>query len=381
MKILILGGTGAIGEQLVNLLDASCNEIYVTSRRRHKDYGKVHFLYGNAHSMEFLKDVLNNDCWDIVIDFMVYSTSEFHERMEHLLNLAKIQYIFLSSSRVYADTSKLITEQTKRHLDISTDKIFLMSDDYPITKARQEDMLLNSKHTNWTIIRPYITFSESRLQLGVFEKEIWLWRALHGKKIVFSNDMANKYTTLTYANDVAKGILKIIGNEKAYRQIVQMATSQTLLWKDVLQMYLDIIEDKLGFRPEVVYCNSLDVMSFSIMNSYSVKYDRLYDRKFDSSKFLSICEGKFEFSDVNVKLKECLNHFIDCSDDKKYREIPLSTQAYLDRIAGEITPIREIEGIKKKTKYIFFRFTPFYTINVKRKMRKKYMRRHCEGCL
>lgn len=35
-KILILGGTGAMGKALVVLLDKSEYEIYVTSRKQHK---------------------------------------------------------------------------------------------------------------------------------------------------------------------------------------------------------------------------------------------------------------------------------------------------------------------------------------------------------
>lgn len=53
----------------------------------------------------------------------------------------------------------------------------LSIDEYAITKAHQENLLINSKNKNWTIIRPYITYSEQRLQLGTFEKEDWLYRA------------------------------------------------------------------------------------------------------------------------------------------------------------------------------------------------------------
>ena len=40
-------------------------------------------------------------------------------------------------------------------------------------------------------------------QLGVLEKELWLYRALNGRTIVFSKDIAEKSTTLTYGYDVA----------------------------------------------------------------------------------------------------------------------------------------------------------------------------------
>ena len=36
-KILILGGTGAMGKALVELIDKSENEIYITSRKKYTD--------------------------------------------------------------------------------------------------------------------------------------------------------------------------------------------------------------------------------------------------------------------------------------------------------------------------------------------------------
>ena len=40
-----------------------------------------------------------------------------------------------------------------------------------LQKAREENLLLKSDSRNWTIIRPYITYYDERLQLGVFEKK------------------------------------------------------------------------------------------------------------------------------------------------------------------------------------------------------------------
>ena len=40
MKVLILGGTGAIGKYLVELM-ASENTVFVTSRRQHENHGNT----------------------------------------------------------------------------------------------------------------------------------------------------------------------------------------------------------------------------------------------------------------------------------------------------------------------------------------------------
>ena len=48
MKVLILGGTGAIGKYLVELM-ASENTVFVTSRRQHKNHGNIKHICGNDH--------------------------------------------------------------------------------------------------------------------------------------------------------------------------------------------------------------------------------------------------------------------------------------------------------------------------------------------
>ena len=57
MKILILGGTGAMGEHLVRLLeeDGSADEICVTSRGERDSRGRVRYLRGNAHEAPLLR--------------------------------------------------------------------------------------------------------------------------------------------------------------------------------------------------------------------------------------------------------------------------------------------------------------------------------------
>ena len=49
MKVLILGGTGAMGVSLVRILSENiANEVYVTSRSVHKSFGNVYYIQGNA---------------------------------------------------------------------------------------------------------------------------------------------------------------------------------------------------------------------------------------------------------------------------------------------------------------------------------------------
>ena len=85
MKVLILGGTGAIGKHLVELLASAGYEVCVTSRRSRVSEGNIEYLQGDAHDLGFLNSILKQD-WDAIVDFMIYSEASFAMRVERLLD-------------------------------------------------------------------------------------------------------------------------------------------------------------------------------------------------------------------------------------------------------------------------------------------------------
>lgn len=235
MNILILGGTGAMGKHLVEILKDTDNQVTVTSRSVQPNSRNVSYVKGNAHDSDFLGRLLQKH-YDVIVDFMIYSTEEFGRRCQLLLNSCG-QYVYISSSRVYADSQNPITEDTPRLLDVSKDAEYLSTDEYALAKARQEDLLRESGKRNYTIVRPYITYSETRLQLGELEKERWLYRALHGRSIVFSRDIANKTTTLTYGHNVSEGIAALLGQPGALGNAYHITANGSITWNEVLNIY------------------------------------------------------------------------------------------------------------------------------------------------
>lgn len=353
MKILILGGTGAMGSFLVPILASSKHEVYVTSRsNRQTNINHIHYIQGNAHDNEFLDKILC-ELYDVIIDFMVYENDELFYRLDTLLSNTK-QYIFTSSCRVYADSETSITEDSSRILNKCFDETYLNTDEYALRKARQEDILKNSKYTNWTIIRPYITYSNERLQLGMYEKEHWLYRALLGKTIVFSKDIAYKYTTLTFGFDVAQAISKIIGNPKSLGEIIQIVSNETLTWENVLMIYLDVLEEITFKRPKVLWLDNASKLTDILNNQYQVKYDRIYNRRFKSSKLDNIINYKICYKKVNDGLRECLSEFINNPHD--FRQIDWKFEGYLDKLTSDKTSLRSIPEIKNKIKYMLWRY-------------------------
>lgn len=349
MNILMLGGTGAMGVYLQDILNDGVNRITITSRRSRENRGNIRFVEGDGHDPVFLRSLLSEH-YDAIIDFMVYSTDAFRERYELLLSNTN-QYVFLSSSRVYAGASVPMTESSPRLLDVCTDETYLKTDEYALAKARCEDLLFKSDKLNWTIIRPYITFSPQRLQLGVFEKENWLYRVLHGRTLVFSEDIASKLTTMTLGFDVAHGIAALLGKDEAMGQAFHITNSQSYSWHQILDTYKTVLV-RHGYVAKLKLVDKCQRLGLSKGSDYQIIYCRYYDRMFDDSKISAFIDVA-QFTDTLSGIDKCLTKFLE---HPSFGQIDWRLEAVSDRIARERTPLSEIPSKSGKFTYICYRY-------------------------
>ena len=298
-----------MGNHLVNVLKNNDDwSIFVTTRNiNNQNSDNITYIIGNARDYDFISEVCQNH-FDAIVDFMNYNLDEFNKNYELLLK-ATDHYLFLSSSRVYTNDT-LINEKTKRLLDTSKDDEFLKTNRYALRKAREENILKQSSYQNWTIIRPYITYSNRRLQLGVYEKEEWLYRLLNNKPLVIRKEILDKNTTLTYGRDVAIIMAKIIEDNTTLLKTINPVTSESIKWQNVLELYLLIIKEKLGKEPTIYYSNELSRIEELFEGGYNTKYDRLWNRVFDNKETLKYLPSK-EFKGIKEGLTECLSEFID----------------------------------------------------------------------
>lgn len=349
MKILVLGVTGSMGVPLVQKLSQE-NEVFVTTRSKRDSSHNIKYIQGNAKEKVFLEDVLSMCKWDAIIDFMVHSEKDLKILTPLFLENTK-QYVFISSSRVYSETNGKITEDTPRLLEASKDTEYLKTNEYALAKAREEDILLHSGNKNFTIIRPTITYNNYRLQLGVLEKENWLYRALHGRSIVFSEDINDKLTTMTLGDDVAEGIASIIGKPKALGEIFHITSPVSLPWSEVLNTYLHVLKKHTGKEVPVVMTKKSTNLKFK-WRIYQVIYCRYFNRTFDNSKINQFCDVS-TFTTPDEGLAKCLENFLK---QPKFANIQWDIEGVNDRVTGEITSMSEISGIGNKITYFCYRY-------------------------
>jgi len=349
MNILAMGATGAIGGQLTSVLAARGDKTFVTTRRALPPTDSIEYIRGDARDDTFLRELLQRD-WDVIVDFMVYDTPAFRRRIDDLLGATR-QYVFTSTARVFADAGEPLTERSPRLLEASRDQAFLATDEYALTKARQEDLLRASGRDNWTIIRPYITFGEGRLQLGSLEKEAWLYRALKGRKIVFCDALMEKRTTMTDGFDVARMIATLVGNSSALGQDYNLAGDRATTWGEVLELYLEELEAHIGRRPGVVL-QDLESFCRIVSSEPQIKYDRMYDRRFNPAKIGQVFDMT-SLADCLPALRARL-----CSQLKHNEFLPIDwrAEALKDRVTAESAALGEISGGKAKLVYFGYRY-------------------------
>lgn len=289
LKALVLGGTGAMGVYLVPELASMGYKVTVVSLDEVLSSNpNISYIKGNAKSKDYLKELLKEK-FDAIVDFMIYSTEEFKDRYDLLLQNTG-HYIFLSSYRVY-DGGVPVTEDTARLLDVSQDKDFLATEDYALYKARQEDVLLASGYKNWTIIRPAITYSKYRYQLVTLEAPILIARTFKKLPIVLPREALSVQATMSWAGDVAKMIARLLFNQAAWRDRFTVATAEHRTWGEIAEYYRELIGLQYVAVDKEEYLN---ILGASCWAKHQLIYDRLFQRVIDNSKILRVTGLKQE---------------------------------------------------------------------------------------
>ena len=269
--VLVIGGTGAMGVYLVPELASMGCKVHVVSLDDVKSEDPdIVYYKANAKDNKYLGELLQNK-YDAIVDFMLYSTKEFSDRYEMLLNNTG-HYIYLSSYRVYADRMP-ITEDTPRLLDVSDDKKFLETDDYSLIKARQENILTVSGFNNWTIVRPVITYSKFfKVPLVTLEANTVVYRAQKGLTVFLPEEALPVTAAVSWAGDTAKMFARLILNPATCREAYTQTTAERHTWKEIAEFYREFI----GLEYKTVDTKTfLEFFGSTGGATYQLYYDRL----------------------------------------------------------------------------------------------------------
>lgn len=320
-KVIVLGATGAMGRYLVPKLAANGFQVDAVSIDDVAgDTPNVRYIKLDAKDWYALGALLDENHYDGMVDFMCYQTDYLTPTLPRMLDKVG-HYIFLSSCRVYADSPGLLAEDADRIYDVSNDQLLLNSDDYCIHKARGENILHLLGKKNYTIIRPAITYSLMRYQLVSLEAANTVGRARAGKKVLLPEGTRKKFTTMSWAGDVADMIAAILCNDAAMGETYNVCTGEHRTWEEIAEYYHDICNLEYIWIPNEDYLNIVASDPYWPSTRYMLDYSRMFDCKLDNSKILQLTGLKQENL---MKLYDGLKYEISrCPADHKF---PVNTR-------------------------------------------------------
>ena len=371
-NVLVIGGTGNMGRPLVKYLLAGGCSVSVVCRRKvgdddEKDLARSggKYLYGDAKNMKFMREVLNR-YFDAIVDFCIYSSDEFHDRMDMFLDKTD-QHVCLSTAAVYADIPTPKTESSPRYMEVDPPKEGTVKWGwYCYEKARIEDMLIASDRHNWTIVRPGVTMNADHVGWGLWWNDDWCGRILRGRKVVVEKDILDFKFSLSSGAQVALLIVSVIGNRKAFGEIFNVCSEEVWSWRNLLDLHR-LIFQKNGYDLKLAFVNSQDVIRMGLGSEYSYARARLLDRVFDNSKIQSIGPGIADgLQGCQKSMTELLEEWIVCYI-RQYKSIHtlggnnLWKTAQLDRLSGDHSSRRDFYSFRQCLKYLIIRYFPVIT--------------------
>ena len=287
-KVLVLGGTGAMGQHLVPMLAKmgyGVDVVYDRFEEMKTEAPNIRNIKADAMDWQFIDDILKNN-YDGIVDFMIYMPNELVYKLPKFLDNTG-HYIYFSSYRIYANEEHPIRETSPRLWDVSEDRLLRLSDDYCIYKAKGEDLLHWTKKRNYTIVRPSITYSLMRYQLVTLEAHDTVGRAMTGRKALLPEQAKYVQGTMSWGGDAARMFSLLLFNEKALGETFTISTAEHHPWGEIAEYYNDICGLKVEWVDKEYFLQCISPFKYYQAARWQLDYDRLFDRIIDNSKVLA----------------------------------------------------------------------------------------------
>lgn len=304
MKILVIGGSGNISWNCVNELVNEKHDVWVINRRytvctrRSIDDLGIHLLQTDIRNENAVMEILKNNCFDVVLDFICYCEEDARMDIRLFKNRTK-QFFFVSSAANY--DRKLIKGKITENSILGAEEW-----EYVKNKIACEKVFLKEWHESGfpvTVIRPGHTY-DTLLPEAVGNGD---WtnakRILEGKPIIVHDEGKNIWT-LTHGRDFAKAIPTLLLNEKTYGECYHITSDEHLNWNEITE----IVANALGkSKPEIVYISSNKIKECDYELGIGIVEHKMWDDVYDNSKIREITGGWRAVIDAEEGIYQTIN--------------------------------------------------------------------------
>lgn len=247
MTILIIGGTGVLSSAVVTEALKQGFKVTMINRGRRKKLipNGVEVIVADKSDKKKIQSALKGRTFDAVMDYLCYSEKDTTESFNFYLQYTK-QYFFISSCAVYnTSLGGTFREDSPKVLPIW---------DYSFNKWASEKhlmMLAADKDVKYTIIRPCVTYGDTRIPYGIAPQYGCHWtliaRIKNGKPLVRWNG-GNNRCNMMRVEDFAVGVVGLIGNPLAYNEDFNICGDETPSFNEVLECLSELV----GISPKLV---------------------------------------------------------------------------------------------------------------------------------
>ena len=276
MRVLFIGGTGNISASVSRLCVARGIELYLLNRgRRDVAISGAHFVRADITNLAEMRSSLEGLRWDAVVDWIAFSEDDI-ERDIALFRGATKQFVFISTASAYRKPppQPVITEDSPLEnpwWEYSRKKIAC---EQRLRRAYRD------KGFPATIVRPSHTYDTViPVPIGGWTEYTIIERLKTGRKIVI-HDRGASLWTMTHAEDFAKGLVGLIGLERAIGEDFHITSDEVLTWN---QIY-DAIAGAAGCAANVAYVPTSAIVECEPSLTGTLKGDKALDTVFDNSK-------------------------------------------------------------------------------------------------
>lgn len=284
MKILMIGGTGVLSTDILEKSLECGYDVSVMNRGNHTEQipEEVTFYKANIRDINDVKQRIGSETFDVIVDFLSYKESDLQASFSYFKEKC-IQYIFISSACVFRRNKEdgiLLENSPKPNPRLP----------YGIGKYECERWLIrngNEARCKYTIVRPYITYGDTRIPFGIAPLARYHWtivsRILNDKPMFLWDD-GRALCTLTHTKDFAHNFVQLYLNEKAYGEDINLVGEQVCTWREMLETLYEL----LGRHKDNIISVPTEKIS-EILPCYKefLIGDRSLDAVFDNSKLKS----------------------------------------------------------------------------------------------
>lgn len=315
MKILIIGGSGILSSDFTKHVILQKDELYLLNRGKRSS--NINLQYAHCiisdireDDIETIQNKLEDIYFDVVVDFLTFDVDQMKKTLAIIKNRFN-QYVFISSATAYKKKSEneILTENS----EVGNENW-----QYAYNKSKCEEFL-RKKDINYTIIRPYVTFGNTRIPFPIIPdgyNYTLLARILENKPVLLYNG-GSAICTLTSTKDFAEILYKLLLNPKAFKEAFHITSNSPQTWKDVYLEYCKILKRK----PNIISVDINQINKYMPEFSDILTGDKGTNMVFDNSKVLNAIGGYQFKNSISHYLEDSVKYYLNeeslhCIDNK-----------------------------------------------------------------